>query len=80
MKADRFAELTVRGLYLGLPELWVSPQPFLLMALVCQLSPPLCRTLGQVAGKARLAALKDGVNVFDVQVHSSAPFALSALH
>ena len=68
MKTSRCSELVVRGMHHRLPELWITPQPILLLTHLAQLCPPLARVLGQVAAKARMYALKEGQDIFDMQV------------
>lgn len=66
MATARCAQLTVRGVYHGLSELWIADQPVLLMAYLAAYAPALCRGLFvKILGPARIKALQGGQNVYD---------------
>lgn len=68
MATARCAQLTVRGLFHGHEEMWISDQPVLLMAYLTVYAPALTRTLfTKVLGPARVKALQGGQNIFDIK-------------
>jgi dehydrogenase/reductase SDR family member 7 len=68
MPTARCAQLTLRGVYHKLPELWISEEPVLAMAYVTQYLPYVSKLLfTKILGPARVKALQGGQNIYDLK-------------
>jgi hypothetical protein len=69
MDTDRCTGLVAKGLYYNMDEMWISDQPFLFLTYLTQYAPALSRFVAtKIAGPARIKALKEGQNIYDVKV------------
>lgn len=71
MPTERCTFLMMKGIYHRLPEMWISDQPYLLVTYIGQYFPWISRAMfTNLMGPARVAAMIDGGNLFDVKVGS----------
>jgi dehydrogenase/reductase SDR family protein 7 len=67
MATDRCSYLTLKGLYYGFDEMWVTGQPFLAVCYLYDHAPWLGRQLMKyLLGPMRMNALKEGRSLFDI--------------
>jgi dehydrogenase/reductase SDR family protein 7 len=73
MATNRCTYLTLKGLYYGFDEMWVTGQPFLAVCYLYDHAPWLGRQLMKyLLGPMRMKALKEGrslFNIFDMMYH-----------
>eukprot|EP01041_Mallomonas_annulata_P003408 gene3408-6768_t len=67
MSVERCVDLMVRGIYHRIEEIWISYQPFLLVAYMSKVAPTLSRMVFKRAMQARVDSLKTGATLFDSQ-------------
>jgi dehydrogenase/reductase SDR family protein 7 len=67
MPTVRCSSLVLKGLWHGLDEMWIAHQPFLLFTYLTQYLPGLSRLYAtKIAGPARIRALTQGENIYDL--------------
>lgn len=68
MATIRCSELILKGLYHNLDEMWIAGQPFLLFTYLTQYLPGVSRLYAsKIAGPARIRALSQGENIYDLK-------------
>ena len=70
MTTPRFANVMIRGMYHDFNEMWISTQPFLLFTYMAQYAPWLSRKIGCLVGPARVKAIREDGNPFDMKVRN----------
>ena len=69
MPTERCTHLIAKGLYHDIDEMWISDQPFLFFTYLTNYAALISRKIfTKIAGPARINAIKNGKNIYDVKV------------
>ena len=71
MSTLRFVKLALKGVYHRFDEMWISDQPYLLLTYIAVYAPWVNRRILDFVGPKRVKLLKEGGNIYDVQVSLS---------
>lgn len=81
MATVRCSDLILKGLWHGLDEMWIAGQPFLLFTYLTQYLPGVSRFYAtKIAGPARIRALSQGENIYDLKVSFLLTYSISLYH
>jgi hypothetical protein len=74
MSTYRFVHLALKGLHHRFDEMWISDQPYLFLTYLSVYAPWVNRKVMGYFGPRRVKILREGGNVYDIQVRHNEQF------